>query len=59
MSNNSVDNPDNKLVHIRNKTSCEVDLGKSIRLTGAHDRPAIFIENNDDDYNDSTALLNS
>jgi len=59
MSNNFVDNSDNELVHIRNKVFCEVGLGESIRLTGAHDRPAIFIENNDDDYNNSTTLLNS
>ncbi len=49
MSNDFIDNSDNELIHIRNKVSCELNWGKSIRFTGAHDRPAIFIENNNDD----------
>lgn len=58
MSNNFIDNSDKELIHIRNEVSCEVGLGISKRLTGAHDRPAIFIEKNNDEYNDSTTLLN-
>jgi hypothetical protein len=58
MSNDFIDNSDNELIHIRNKVSCELNWGKSIRFTGAHDRPAIFIENNNDDYDDFATLLN-
>ena len=58
MNSNFIDNSDNELVHIRNKVSCEIDLGISKRFTCAHDRPAIFIENANDDYIDSTTLLN-
>jgi len=61
MSIKSIDNANNELTHMKNKASCEIDLSISKKLTGAHDRPAIFIDNNNDDYNDSTTLsiLNS
>ena len=58
MSNDFIDNSDNELIHIRNKVSCELNWRKNIRFTGAHDRPAIFIENNNDDYDDFATLLN-
>lgn len=58
MNNNFIDNSDKELIHIRNIASCDVGLGISKRLTGAHDRPAIFIEKNNDEYKNSTTLLN-
>ena len=46
MSIKSIENSDTELTHMKNKASCEVDLSISKKLTGAHDRPAIFVDNN-------------
>ena len=57
MNNHYVANSDNEKANTKRKNTYEVDRRKNNKLTGAHDRPAIFIENNNDDDNDSTTLL--